>query len=567
MPDSSASPGRRRELVHLFRSVRVRITVAAVLVTAVAVGTAGGLLVRSVEDSQIRHVRQDIDNDLDRVAAGLEDGMPLEDIGSVQASSSLAFLQVTDGRSMIATFAAGPQGTFLSTIEPGDADVLVPEWPPLAGGVGGETRAVDEARSQTCRRDEARGETCVTGEPSGEVPDTSAAPDGERRTGTTPFPSPGEAEGAGPIDPSSPLDEVEQRRGELLLGSYETISRTVDTDAGELTLTAAVPVDQLAGTVDTLRRGLTVGLPALIAVVAALAWVLVGRALRPVEAIRTEVDAITGSTMHRRVPVPPTGDEIGRLARTMNAMLGRLDAAATRQRQFVSDASHELRSPVTALRTCLEVAGRHPDRADWPAVVGTALAEESRLEALLDDLLLLAAHDEDPGTAPEASPVDVAAIVEAEAARPRRVPVEVRLPAGPRTGPPGEAGAAPVVPGDADRLARALANLVDNAARYATDAVRVTVARHDDALRVTVDDDGPGIPAGDRERVFERFTRLDDGRARPEGGTGLGLAVVRSIVEQHHGRVWAEESPLHGARLVVELPVLVGQGATGPARR
>jgi signal transduction histidine kinase len=369
------------------------------------------------------------------------------------------------------------------------------------------------------------------------------------------------------VDKPGPLGEVEARRGEVILGSYETISRKVDTDGGELTLTAAVPVDQLADTVDTLRRGLTIGLPALIAVVAALAWVLVGRALRPVEAIRTEVDAITGSTMHRRVPVPPTGDEIGRLARTMNAMLGRLDAAATRQRQFVSDASHELRSPVAALRTCLEVAGRHPDRTDWPAVVGTALAEESRLEALLDDLLLLAAHDEGAGTAPEAGAVDVAAIVEAEAARPRRVPVEVRPPAGPGTGPPGEAGGAPVVRGDADRLARALANLVDNAARYATDTVRVTVGRHDDALRVTVDDDGPGIPAADRERVFERFTRLDDGRARPEGGTGLGLAVVRSIVDQHHGRVWAEGSPVGGARLVVELPVLVGQGATGPPRR
>ena len=136
------------------------------------------------------------------------------------------------------------------------------------------------------------------------------------------------------------------------------------------------------------------GLPALVALVAAVAYVLVGRALRPVEAIRAEVDAITGSTLHRRVSEPPTDDEIGRLARTMNAMLDRLDTAATRQRQFVADASHELRSPVAAIRTGLEVARRKADRANWPAVADTALAEESKLEALLDDLLLLANHDE-----------------------------------------------------------------------------------------------------------------------------------------------------------------------------
>jgi signal transduction histidine kinase len=346
-------------------------------------------------------------------------------------------------------------------------------------------------------------------------------------------------------------------RGGAVPGTIETVTRSVDTAQGPMTVVAAVPIDQLAGTVDTLRRGLSLGLPALIAVVAALAWVLVGRALRPVEAIRAEVDAITGSTMHRRVPVPPTGDEIGRLAHTMNAMLGRLDAAATRQRQFVSDASHELRSPVAALRTCLEVAGRRPDRADWPAVVDTALAEESRLEALLDDLLLLAAYDEDAGVSPRADPVDLAALAAAEARRPRRVPVEVVLPAadGAAVGAAdGAADGAAVVRGDADRLARALANLVDNAARYATDAVQVAVAPYDGVVRVTVDDDGSGIRPDDRERVFERFTRLDDGRARPQGGTGLGLAVVRSIIDQHHGRVWAEDGPLGGARLTVEVP-------------
>ena len=290
------------------------------------------------------------------------------------------------------------------------------------------------------------------------------------------------------------------------------------------------------------------GLPALVALVAAVAYVLVGRALRPVEAIRAEVDAISGSTMHRRVPEPPTDDEIARLARTMNAMLDRLDTSATRQRQFVSDASHELRSPVAAIRTGLEVARRKPDRANWPAVVDTALAEESKLESLLDDLLLLAKHDENGAGALRPEPVNLSALVSAEARRPRRVPVDVAL-------PPTNGTTEPlVIPGADNELARMVGNLVDNAARHAETAVQIALATQDDFVRLTVDDDGPGIPSGDRERIFERFARLDNSRARDNGGSGLGLAVVRSIATRHRGHVWVEDSPTGGARFIVELP-------------
>ena len=322
----------------------------------------------------------------------------------------------------------------------------------------------------------------------------------------------------------------------------------VQTASGRLTLMSAAAVDPVTRSIDALRRALRFGLPALVALVAAVAYVLVGRALRPVEAIRAEVDAITGSTLHRRVSEPPTDDEIGRLARTMNAMLDRLDTTATRQRQFVADASHELRSPVAAIRTGLEVARRKAERANWPAVADTALAEESKLEALLDDLLLLAKHDENGAPTRHPEPVNLSALISAEAQRPHRVPVDVAL-------PDVNAATEPVViPGADHELARMVSNLVDNAARHAATAVQLGLTTHDDEVRLTVDDDGPGIPSADRERVFERFVRLDTSRTRDHGGSGLGLAVVRSIVTHHRGHVRVEDSPTGGARFIVELP-------------
>jgi signal transduction histidine kinase len=384
------------------------------------------------------------------------------------------------------------------------------------------------------------GQPFVFTNPNGEPPreaSVSGEPRPDASTGGTPILPPDGADGSGAIvGPNG-----------VVAGSLEGITRAVETPTGRLTVTAAAPVDQVARSVDALRERLWIGLPAVVALVAAVAWALVGRALRPVDAMRAEVDEISGSTMHRRVPEPPTNDEIGRLARTMNAMLSRLDTTATRQRQFVSDASHELRSPVAAIRTSLEVARRSPDRANWPAVADSALAEESRLEALLDDLLLLAAQDENRATAIDPEPVNLTALATAEARRPRRVPVDVVH--WPADGKPVEVAAA------GDQLAHALSNLVDNAARYATSIVQITLSCHENTVRITVDDDGPGIPLADRERVFERFTRLDDSRARPQGGSGLGLAVVRAILSRHGGQIRIEDGPLGGARFVVELPV------------
>jgi signal transduction histidine kinase len=499
--------------------VRVRITLTAVVVTGLAVASAGLLLVRSVEDSQIRQLRADVNADLDEIAARLQDGEAPED--AIGAATTFGIVRVVDERGRVLT-----------------ANLA---------GAGGNFAIRSQVRIDTV--------------PSGKAAEGIATVPDDQPTldDLPPLPDPPARDDGAVPGPTASVGAVSSG-GEGFTARIETITQAVATPDGTLFVTADAPVDQMARSVDALRRALVVGLPALIAAVAALVWFLVGRALRPVDAIRAEADAITGSTMHRRVPEPPNRDEIGRLARTMNAMLSRLDDAATRQRQFVSDASHELRSPVAAIRTGLEVARRRPDRADWPAVADTALAEEARLEALLDDLLLLASQDEngdlDP---PPTAPVSLVALARAETARPRRVPVRLAE-------PPTAAGPLDV-PGDAHQLARALANLVDNAARYATAAVTIGLAARGDAMRVTVDDDGPGVALADRERIFERFTRLDDSRARGRGGTGLGLAVVRSIVTRHHGLVWVEDSPAGGARFVVELHARPISGPTPSARR
>jgi len=322
--------------------------------------------------------------------------------------------------------------------------------------------------------------------------------------------------------------------------------RAVATPDGEVTITATAPVDrEVARSVRAVERALAVGLPLLVSLVTLFAWWTVGRALRPVERIRAQADVIGAATLHRRVPEPGTGDEVHRLSRTMNAMLDRLEGAVTRQRQFVADASHELRNPVAAMRIELEAALCEGDLADWPEVAQTVLASEARLERLLRDLLLLAAEDENAAPLPDAD-VDLHQLVVAEASH--------RGDAGRPVSPAAEAERV-VVTGSRSQLERALANLVDNAERHAAHEVRIGLAARDGRAELWVDDDGPGIPPADRDRVFGRFTRLDEGRTRGQGGTGLGLAVVRSIVARHRGTVRVQDSPLGGARVVIVLPV------------
>jgi signal transduction histidine kinase len=320
--------------------------------------------------------------------------------------------------------------------------------------------------------------------------------------------------------------------------------REIRTAAGNITLVAQQSLDEVTATVDNVTTVMYVGVPLLVLLVAFAVWYFAGRALRPVELIRAEAAAITGSTMYRRVPEPDTDDEVGRLARTMNAMLDRLETASRRQRQFVSDASHELRSPLASIRANLEVALRNSDRADWPAVAQRALAEDRRMEDTVSELLELARLDESQGAEPLASlpEVDLDELVLDATLPDHDVPIDAtRVSAG-------------RIHGRREQLARLIRNLLDNASRHARTSVEVSLQTNAGAVELTVDDDGPGIDPDDRERVFERFTRLDDGRARDAGGLGIGLAIVKAIAEQHGGTVTIDTAPIGGARFLVRFP-------------
>jgi len=319
------------------------------------------------------------------------------------------------------------------------------------------------------------------------------------------------------------------------------IHQSVETAQGQITLVSQRSLAEVDDTISSITDALLIGFPALVLLVGVLAWYMAGRALRPVEAIRSEAASITHTTIHRRVPVPATHDEISRLASTMNEMLDRLEDASTRQRRFVSDASHELRSPVASIRTQLEVALRRPGRDDWPVVAERVLAEDERLEQAVADLVELARLDEGVAYS-DLAEVDLDEVVFEECSRERAIPIDTSGVSGGR------------VNGRRDALARSVRNLVDNACRHAESRVAVTLQTVDDTVELVVTDDGPGIAPEDRTRVFERFTRLDEGRARDAGGMGLGLAVVRSTVERHGGTVTIEDADPHGARMVVRIP-------------
>lgn len=320
--------------------------------------------------------------------------------------------------------------------------------------------------------------------------------------------------------------------------------------AGPDVVYVALSTDPANATLRRVAIALAAGGPFLVLLVSVLAWQVVGRALRPVELIRAEVADITAQALERRVPVPGAGDEVGRLASTMNDMLDRLEDARRRDRQFLSDVSHELRSPLAALRTTTEVGLAHPDRADWPALASAIHAEAFRMQHLIDDLLAVARQDETGGLTVPRQWVDLDEIVLEHVHE-----LRTRLATGTRVDLSSVSGGRVV--GDEMALRRVVRNLVDNAVRHARSTVTVALAevRDPPRIRLSVEDDGPGIPDGERERVFERFHRLDDARSRDMGGSGLGLAIVREVVAAHGGAVWADAGRSGGARLVVELPL------------
>jgi signal transduction histidine kinase len=278
-------------------------------------------------------------------------------------------------------------------------------------------------------------------------------------------------------------------------------------------------------------------------VVALATWFAVGRALAPVEAIRREVDKISAAQLNRRVPQPKAHDEIGRLAATMNRMLERLEGARNSQRRFVSDASHELRSPITTIRQHAEVTLAHPDRMTAQELADVVLAEQQRMQSLVEDLLLLARADEHVPLSRE--PVDLDDLAFEEGHR-------LRSTTSKRVDTSGVGVAR--VQGDADALRRVVRNLGENAARHASSRADIALADLGHDVVLTVDDDGPGIPESERERVLQRFVRLDEARSRDDGGSGLGLSIVDEVVRAHGGSMSITQSPLGGARIQVTLP-------------
>ena len=352
---------------------------------------------------------------------------------------------------------------------------------------------------------------------------------------------------AGEVALSSPGVTRVYTTGRLPVGEQERFriaTKVVDSARGRLTIFSGESLQRVDDTLNTVRTALAIGLPLLVLLVAILSWMGTKRALRPVEEIRAEVAEITATDLHRRVPEPATGDEISGLAVTMNEMLDRLEGASQRQARFVADASHELRSPVTSLRAQLEIGLSRPDRTDWTERVEGALADADRLEVLISDLLMLSRLDS--ASPPRRVRCDLVAIAREELARvPGRTGLDVNL----------DASEPAFVLGSRDQLARVIRNLVDNARRHARSQVDVVIALEQGSVVVDVADDGPGIPIEDRDRIFERFVRLDEARTTDAGGSGLGLAIVREIVAAHDGTVALIDSEV-GARLRIVLPAV-----------
>jgi heavy metal sensor kinase len=320
------------------------------------------------------------------------------------------------------------------------------------------------------------------------------------------------------------------------------------TEDGSLVVVGA-PLEDTADALARLRGLLVIGGPLAIALASLVGWLVAGAALRPVERLRIEAEAVSASEPGRRLPVPATGDELARLAQSLNRMLARLETAVERERRFVRDASHELRTPLANLKTELDVAlrrARTPEELE--RAVRSASEETDRLARLADDLLVLARAE--GGRLPvRREDVDLGALVadaaEGFAARAteRGVALETTVAAVPARVDPA-------------RIRQAIGNLVDNALRHTSEGGQVSVeVSHDGPTAViVVRDTGTGFQTDLGERAFEPFSRGDAARSRTDGGTGLGLAIVRAVVDAHGGTATAANRPEGGAEVRIQLP-------------
>ncbi|MGC9498188.1 sensor histidine kinase [Streptomyces sp. WG7] len=495
---------------RLFGSVRARATLGATLVVAVALVAAGTAVLLSLRSNLLGEAGTQAERSAREVAAELSVGTRYTEL-SLDVDDRP--VQIVDEEG---TLVAASED--LERISGTGVDAVQPQ-PTPTGDDGGDDDGDDDGGDSDDAGDSL--------EP-GEIGERTTVSDGSATIG-------GDTE-----DYRFAAVPVETRNGD------------------QLTVYAGAPLSAEHGAVNTALTVMLIGFPLLLAVVGWVTWLVTGRALRPVAGIRREMAAITASEdLARRVPVPDTHDEVARLASTTNETLAALESSVERQRRFVADASHELRSPIASLRTQLEVAAAHPELLDLDG----AVEDTVRLQRLAADLLLLARLD--AGERPADARVDLAALAREETGG--RPGVSVRSQgdgagegaadgaadgAGEGAGEAGEV----TVAGSRGQLGRVLANLLDNAQRHARSAVEVSVRRDGDLAVVAVADDGEGVPAGDRERIFERFVRLDAARSRDDGGAGLGLAIARDVAVRHGGTLTVHEAPAGGALFELRLP-------------
>ncbi|MFJ8462358.1 sensor histidine kinase [Streptomyces swartbergensis] len=466
---------------RLFGSVRARATLGATLVVAVALVAAGAAVLLSLRSNLIGEAGTQAERSARAVASQLAAGTPYDKLSGLDGDDGP--VQVLAGKKRLVAASED-----LEKISGTDSDRVKP-LPPVAPSGG------DDDDSDDHEEDLEPGE--IAGEST--FSNGSATIDGDTE-------------------------------------DYRFAAVEVEThDRGRLKVYAGAPLAAEHGAVQTALTVMLIGFPLLLGVVAGVTWLVTRRALRPVEGIRSEMAAITASQdLARRVPEPQTHDEVARLARTTNETLAALETSVERQRRFVADASHELRSPIASLRTQLEVAAAHPELLDLDG----AVEDTVRLQRLAADLLLLARLD--AGERPSDAKIDLAGLAREAAEGRTGVTVD----------------AEPVnVAGSRGQLGRVLANLLDNAQRHARSAVSVSVRREGDLAVVGVADDGDGVPESDRERIFERFVRLDAARSRDDGGAGLGLAIARDVAVRHGGTLTASQGPAGGALFELRLPL------------
>ncbi|MET9891343.1 HAMP domain-containing sensor histidine kinase [Streptomyces sp. NPDC006465] len=503
---------------RLFGSVRAKATLAATAVVAVALAAAGAAVLLSLRADLVDQADAQADSAARHVASQLAAGIAYGDLELGDAEEHPVQVAEEEGRLVAASEdLESVDGTGIAAVRPDPVASRSPSASPVPSATAQDDDGGDDGEDDNHGRRSGRG----SGSGKSGGGDDAGREDDDPAVGQI-SEDVRNSQGTATVD------------GDTAAYRFAAVEVTTPQDV-TLTVRAGAPLAAEQGAVRTALTAMLIGLPLLLATVAGVTWRVTRRALRPVEGIRGEMAAITASQdLARRVPVPAAHDEVARLARTTNETLAALEASVERQRRFVADASHELRSPIASLRTQLEVGAAHPELLD----VAGAVEDTVRLQRLAADLLLLARLD--AGERPVDGRFDLGVLAAEEGER--------------RAGVAVAAEDALEVSGSRGQVGRLLANLLDNALRHARERVEVRV-RGDGAWAVlTVADDGDGIPAGQRDRVFERFVRLDDARSRDDGGAGLGLAIARDVAVRHGGTLTVGEAPAGGALFELRLP-------------